>query len=317
MTIITELKREDFDNVLKNYAIGRYKSHKHIDWALQNTVYLVNTTGGKYILKIFEQSGIDFIKFQVRIIDYLASKGIPVAKISKSSENKDILFYKNKLIIIQKFLLGNKPEEFDSKLTKNIATIFSLMSRYLLKLKLKGKYVWRVDHQFKPNKDKRVSSILGINFKDAEKNLLQQLRKINRKKLRKSVIHGDFHGPNLLVKDNKLNAIIDWDDCHEDYLAYEIAVFIMDSFVTEKKADKEQIKIFFREYQKNLKLMAEEKKAIYYFVKQRFLGVIFWIYKQTTKHKDLAKQLEKRQKRVTKCYFNFEKISLEEFLKLS
>ena len=71
MAILTKLQNKDFENILENYKIGKHKSHKHLPWALGNTVYLLKTTRGKFILKIFENAKEDFINFQLKIMQLL------------------------------------------------------------------------------------------------------------------------------------------------------------------------------------------------------------------------------------------------------
>ncbi len=316
MAIITELSRNDFENILANYDLGKYISSKHISWALQNSVYFLKTTKSKYVLKIFEKASTKFINYQIKLTDFLANKEIPVAEILKTKKNEELLIYRNKKILIQKFLEGKHPKKFTKTLLKDIAKKLAIMNKHLLTLKISGGDSWKADHQFKRSSHKN-KIILGIDFNKEESDLLTSLKKINKKKLRKSVIHSDFHGSNLLVKNNKLHAIIDWDDSHKDYLAYENAVFVMDSFVSHNKINKDQIKLFFKEYQKHLKLKEEEKKAIYFFTKIRFLGVIFWFVKQMSLHPDSKKSLKKNLKKIINKYFIFKKLTLKEFLLLT
>tara|TARA_Y100000310_G_scaffold209006_2_gene209604 strand:+ start:5965 stop:6912 length:948 start_codon:yes stop_codon:yes gene_type:complete len=314
MPILTNLKKDNFEDILLNYPLGNYKSHKHLDWALANTVYLLKTTKGNYILKIFEESEEKDIKYQVKIIDYLTKKKIKVATVLKLKNKKEILHYKDKYITIQKYLDGSHPKKFNKALMKDLAREFSLMNKHLLKLKLKEKTLWPNDHQFKPDL-KNKYNITEIDIKEEENTLLKQLKAINKKNLRKSIIHSDLHDVNLLIKNNKLIAILDWDDSHEDYLSYEIAVFLVDIFA-ENPINKEKIKEFFKEYQKHLKLKEEEKKAVYYFIKKRFLSIIFWYSKQRYIHKDRKQILNQQRKAIIKGYLNFKKLTLEEFLEL-
>lgn len=104
MPIITQLEKQDFEKILNRYDIGRYKSHKHINWALQNTVYIFSTSKGDYVLKIFETASERAVNQQIKIINYLTSKNIPVATILKAKNKKEVAFYKDKPFIIQIFL---------------------------------------------------------------------------------------------------------------------------------------------------------------------------------------------------------------------
>jgi Ser/Thr protein kinase RdoA (MazF antagonist) len=200
------------------------------------------------------------------------------------------------------------------KLVRDIAKKMGLMSKHLLRLKKEGLYTWS-EHQFRPHPSLK-GKILGLDMKAEEGKTLLEMRKIDRKKLRRTVIHGDFHGNNLLVKANKLVAIIDWDDCHEDYLVQELSVFLMDLCASKGKLDKKRLKDILKEYQKGVKLRLEEKKAVYHFVKRRFFGVILWHSKQMKIHKEFTKKLRKNQSHIVRKYIEFNKLSLEEFLKL-
>ena len=52
----TKLRISEIKEILSNYNIGKYFSHKRIPKALENTVYFLGTTKGKYVLKVFEQT---------------------------------------------------------------------------------------------------------------------------------------------------------------------------------------------------------------------------------------------------------------------
>ncbi len=150
-----------------------------------------------------------------------------------------------------------------------------------------------MDFRSRIQKKKRLVGPLPFpEYDRKEDELLMNLNKLDRSKLKRSVIHGDFHEINLLVKGDKLTGILDWDDCHEDYLVYEIAVFIMSSFVTPKGVSLNKIQFFLKEYQKYVSLNAEEKKAIYFFIQERFIGVISWHSKQIKAHPDVQTKLE-------------------------
>ena len=241
---------------------------------------------------------------------------MPVARISKLKNGTEVLIYHRKRLIIQKFLEGKPREIYSEKLLINVAKNFGKMSKALLKLNLKDiNSNWKENHQFKrfksPNKE-----IPNFNWEKEVEILNIRLKSLTKSKLRKGIIHGDFHGINILIRDNKIKAIIDFDDAHKDYLAYEIAVFMIDPFITNKNFKKKSTKIFFREYQKYIKLNKEEKGAIYYFIKHRILGIIAWDQDQIEKHPDHEKHLVKGMNKMIAKYQSFDKISLNEFLKI-
>ena len=137
----------DFNKILEHYNIGRHKAHKHIWWALANTVYVLTTTKGKYVLKIFEESEFensdpDYIKFQVKVMNLAQRKKLPVPKIIRTKTRRALLVFNNKRILIHRFIPGKELEKPNNKLIKDIAHKMALLDKALMRLKLRGKYVW-------------------------------------------------------------------------------------------------------------------------------------------------------------------------------
>lgn len=143
MVILTNFKKEDFDIILSKYSIGKYKSSKHVNWALSNTVYFLNTTKGKYVLKIYEGADRKFIDYQISTQNFLSKKNIPVANIQKQKNGSKLLIYKKKKILIQDFIQGDSPKQLSTRLLKDLGRKFGIMNKELSKFKLTGKYTWK------------------------------------------------------------------------------------------------------------------------------------------------------------------------------
>lgn len=314
MAILTKLDKRAFEGILKKYDIGKHRSNKHITCALGDTIYLLRTNKGKFILKIFETSDENFIKYQIWLMNVAEKGKLPVAKIIKTKNLKNIIFHNKKIVMIQRFIEGKPPKNLNNKLVKDIAFKQATLNKLLLKLKLTGKYTWG-DYHFNTKKS-NAKKYGKFNIRNEEENILNGLRKINKKKLRKSHVHADFHTINLLVQKGKLKAILDWDDAHEDYLVFDLATFIARAFVREHYVKKNQIILYLKEYQKILKLNKEEKKAVYYFIKQRYLRGICWAIKQLPKHKNMKPEIRNLINGWIEMYKTFDKVSLKEFLEL-
>ena len=314
MAIITKLRKKDFSDILKNYKIGQYINHIHINWALTNTVYELRTTKGKFILKIFEKAKPDFIKFQVKLMRFLKKNSIPVPKLIKTNKGNNLLIYKNKNILVQEFIGGSIKEVYNKELLKDIAGKFGIMCKRLQNLKIPGKSQWKKDYQYIRQKGELVIS--GFNFKKESKKIFNNLKSVDRKKLRRGIVHGDFHGVNLIVSNNKLMGITDFDDSHKDYLAYEVAVFLIDAFITKKGFKKNPAKLFFSNFQTFIKFNNEEKKAMYFFVKHRLLVIIAWTQNKMQVHKDHKTRLSRSLIKMILKYQSFDKLTLKEFAEL-
>ncbi len=307
----TNLKKKDFTDILKNYSLGEYKNHKKLWWSIKNTLYLIETEKGKYILKLYEYSSKKEIKKIYSILEKLKYKNIPLAKTYLTNDN-NLIVEKYKPLVIQEYVSGKEIKDANKSFVVDFARTLGKIDRELLKIKPIKK---TLSKRFKPSDYRSDSVVAGFNFDIKEKVLLKELNKeVDKAKLRRTLIHGDFQLNNLLVEKNKIKAVIDWDDMHEGLLVDEIAVALNHLFFTMGKTDKKYLSDFFKEYGKFVKLTINEKKAIYFLIKTRMLGGIVWCDLSRKEHKDKYKKLTMWLNETIKSYNQFDEISLDEFL---
>jgi Ser/Thr protein kinase RdoA (MazF antagonist) len=314
MTILTPLTVEDFKTILTEYNIGSYKSHKHIPKALFNTVFELNTSKGKYVLKVYEYEIKSFIHYQVRLTSALIKQGVPVPENLSNKKSAYLIDYKNKLIGIQKFINGTSlTKKCNRALLSNVTKGIIALDKELLKLNFRGGDNWGYAHEFKRRKLKRTIDNFPIQ-EEYNRHLTELKANVNPKNLRRCIVHGDFTDNNFLVQGDKLLAIIDFDDAHRDYLVYDPAVFVYNTLVSRSKVYTENLKIFLKIYATELELNLDEKKAIYFFIRHRYLSSINSVLKQLEQHPDEKEEHMGWIRDKIKRYYVFSKISLKEFL---
>ena len=290
MVILSNFSKQDFVNILSNYGIGKYKNHKHVESALGNTVFILKTSKNKYVLKIFETTKLSNIKFQTKVMNLLEKNNIPSPKIIKTITKEDIFKYKNKNLIIQEFIDGILVKRYSDKLLKEVTFYQAKVIKLLMKFPLGRKFIWGKDYQFRPLRWK-INKFKNFDIKKENQILINELKKIKKDKLKKSYVHGDFHRVNLLIKNDRLKAILDWDDIHQDYIAQELAIFINFFISDSGRVNKHKINLYLDEFEKIIKLNSEEKKSILLFIRFRVLNSLTWAIYQLKKHKDLESKI--------------------------
>jgi len=299
----------NFRKVLSHYEVGSYETHEHVPHAVINTIYIVKTSKGKNVIKVFASANARFIKFQTRIIDYLDRQGVPIQRFLRTKKNDLILKCGKKNCVLYEYVDGGINFRYSHKLIEHVAEEVGVLHRNLLKMKFKGGDKWGTNHQFKGKRD-YLEMVEGFPVKEEYHNLVKELKdNVNKNALRRSIIHSDLSLSNMLFRNNKLVAFIDWDDSHWDYLIYDIAILI--AYFIEHGID---IKHFFKSYQKQIKINEEEKKALYYFIKTRWLSGLNHMGKQRMIHKERAKLIGNAMGWLIKRYREYEKTTLMEFL---
>lgn len=96
MTKLVRLSHKEIEEILKDYNIGSYMSHKHIPWSFGNSVYRIQTSKGKFILKIHQDISPQKLKFVISLMEYTRKKQIPMAEIVKNRSRTLISKYRKK-----------------------------------------------------------------------------------------------------------------------------------------------------------------------------------------------------------------------------
>ncbi len=312
--MITRLLKKDFDNILENYSIGKYESNNYL-FTGGNTVFKLITSQGKFILKIFEHATLKFILNQNKLSDFLSECDVAIPKIVHTSSGKGVLIYKGKKIVIQEFIEGKETETINSKIAKDMGEKLAILGKLLLVYPPKD-IPWRGEVHFEIMKGGRQKKTKDMDFKKESIKVIKECSKLRRKRLRKCVVHGDICESNFIIKDNKLKAIIDWDDFQYNYLAFEIAIFVGHVLTEKRIVRTDLIKIFFKEYQKYLKLNEEEIKAIYLFAKKRLLDGAIWSINLVVKHPEKKEEINKWAKVAWRKYLNLDNLTLNKFEEL-
>ena len=308
----SDLTKNDIKQILSSYSVDEYKNHWPLQSGPKRTIYIIKTSGGKYVIKVFEKYDPDNLLFTISVQEFAINNNLPIPRIEQTKNGEPLSEYRGKGIVIQKFHDGRHPKRYSDCLLKNMASTFAKLNKTLMQYPLAEKSAWRVDHQFLS--DHLATKAFDFNIKKEQEKLINEMPNIVRCKLRRSLIHGDLNSNNFLVNKKKITAIIDWEKCREDYIAYDIAVFLIEIIHQSKGRLQNHVKLYLQEYEKYLQLNNEERKAIYYFIKMHMLVIMNWLKKQLKKQPHREILIKKEAQQTIAKYFCFNKLTLEQFI---
>ncbi len=308
-----EICKKNVSKILENFEIGRIINVRKIAKGYQNKIFLIESIKDnkkkKFVLKYFENRSPRFVEKQTIVRKKLLEKKIPNPKIIRTKKGKDFFVFRKKPVQLEEFVNGKK-QKLNEKLVREIGRTVGKMNKELAKISLFKSY--DKDYIFRLPKKFEKEMLGKSNIKKESVELLKELKKLNRKNLKKSLIHTDINLDNLRIEKNEIKAIIDFNDIDREIRVLEPSVFIADELV-KKKVDYKKIELFFKEYQKFVKLGEEEKKSIYFLIKFRYLSAINWFNKMAKKHPSKEKVLKKSHDAFVKRYSLMKKEGFEKF----
>lgn len=232
-----------------------------INEGCRTTNYIIKTSKKqkKYILKIFFSREQNYKK-EIKLLKRLREDGItPVPKIYRFSNDKII---ENREYAIYEYMEGKTigqaisegyelEEDFVRDVAKYLAKIHSckfskvgfLDEDLNLKEELPPLVLW-YEKYMGNNAKKRLGKDIINKIKQIVKRNEEILYELDEN-IR--LVHGDFQGTNILVKDNKLSGILDWEFAMAGHPLADIGQF----FRYEEYFNKNLIQVFEEEYNKN------------------------------------------------------------------
>lgn len=107
MAVYTHVSAEALAEFLKRYDVGELVSSKGIAEGVENSNYLVDTTGGRFILTLYEKR-VDAgdLPFFMALLDHLDAKGLPVPPAIKDRNGVEIQQLEGRTACLIKFLPG-------------------------------------------------------------------------------------------------------------------------------------------------------------------------------------------------------------------
>lgn len=289
MAVKTKFSRSSLVEILSNYNLGEYKSSKPLTAGTIQINILLQTAKGKFVFRYYRQGrSKDSVLFEVNLIKYLKKKKYPCPNVFKNKQGKLIGIYNKKPYAVFEFIEGEHLKNLDNnqqkQLIKKVAELHNITKNYR---PFNKKHRWNYDIKLcRKLAQKEAKKINTENSRTKLKWYQNQLFKLRLpKSLPKGVCHGDFDLSNILFKNNKFNALIDWDDANYTYFVYDLVELIEYSAWPWSRSRKKALNLnkarkVISEYMKYRDLNNNEKRHLFDVFKLSILIDCIWFFKR-------------------------------------
>jgi len=274
--------------IAENYNLGKIRKMNLINGGLMNYNYDVKTDVGDFIVRIlghkFNEDKKKHVALEFKLLKYLKDNNFPY-KVPEPLKNKDgkiISMIGGRRFWVYAKIEGEKLRKKDLDI-KDFAKALATFHKFSRKVKATGfkkKYShnWLLGEYKKMRKAKirdRTDRLMIKNLDFYE----ECVNRFNRKyRDNFMVIHSDYHMSNLLFKDKKVFAFLDFDNVSYSPRVKEISYAIKHSCIEHGKLNRKKMHDFLNEYEKYIKLDKEEKEFILPALVLNTAIVFWWIY---------------------------------------
>ncbi len=230
MSVFTTVTADELRHWLRDYAVGDLIDLQGITAGIENTNYFVTTSGGRYVLTLFEKLKAQELPFYLNLMAHLADRGVPSAHPVASRSGLYLGELNGKPAALVARLEGADLSAPDAA---HCAAVGSVLAR----LHVAGlSYAAAMDN---PRGPKWWKAALGdiLPFVSAEEAAMlkeevrfQSLYRFSD--LPRGVIHADLFRDNVLFAGDRVAGIIDFYFACTDALLYDIAIAVNDWCIT-------------------------------------------------------------------------------------
>lgn len=268
----------------KNYGIKVVSLNKLSGYCDLN--YQIVTEQKDFFLKIYNNDPLSTVCSHINFLDYCYQARLPVAKIIKSRKGMQYCLIDKKPAILQDFIQGTPLSKIkiSTHLSEQIGSYMGLIHAATLDRKFSDTFErnspWNltffhlVEQHFTEIQDLLDREILNIITKTISeyRTKSSKLQAMNR-----GVIHGDFHGNNILLAENNIVGILDAGDCNFSWYTADIAIALVHIFLEYNQP--ELIVKFLQGYRQYFSLKEEEIQLLPILCKMRCCTLIIEILK--------------------------------------
>lgn len=226
MSVFTPVTSEQFSAWLKRYCVGTLVQMQGIAAGIENTNYFVTTTGGRYVLTLFEKLTPIELPFYLGLMAHLAQHGVPSPEPATDLEGRLFSELNGKPASLISRLQGEAvtaptPAQC-GELGGTLADIHLAGQSYPGKLENpRGPHWWReAASKVSPFLDAEGAALLGseLGFQARHR----------REDLPRGPIHADLFRDNVLFEGNRIGGVIDFYFAGIGCLLFDVAVTLND-----------------------------------------------------------------------------------------
>ena len=231
MSVFTTVTREQLGAWLHQYSVGTLIALEGIPAGIENTNYFVTTTGGRYVLTLFEKLAARDLPFYLDLQDHLAGKGIPCPQPVPKHGGGFLGELNGKPAALVSFLRG---KDIAAPTAQQCAQVGAMLAAIHT---AGASYAGRIDNPRGPRWWKSVvPDIVPFLGPEDVALLTGEVRfqsRHRRQELPRGAIHADLFRDNVLFEDGRISGVIDFYFACTDALLYDVAITVNDWCVLE------------------------------------------------------------------------------------
>ncbi|RMH62807.1 MAG: homoserine kinase [Zetaproteobacteria bacterium] len=277
MSVYTELSTADVTRILSAYDLGRLIGFEGIADGIENSNFFLDTSGGRYVLTVFERMRAEELPFFMRLMHHLAAAGVPCPDVMPRRDGALLFQYRGKHGCIVSRLPGRTCAVLSADQLR--ASGAAMAAMHLAGRDFPERRENPTGLTWLARMVEELSARVAQRYGDEARALLLdelhwQQRQVSDD-LPYGVIHGDLFVDNILFDGERVTGIIDFYYAHTAPWVMDIAIALNAQALVLGGEDASRMRAFLEGYGSVRPLGPEEHDALPRLL--RLSAMRFWV----------------------------------------
>jgi homoserine kinase type II len=257
VVLYAQLDRSAVEGLTRRFRIGDITAFSVIDGGRENTSYCVETSSGQYVLTQINQKSLKTATNLANLLVYLTDRGIRTSPVVVPPNEPIVVLHNEIPVMLKRYVDG----DVTANLTGNVLVQLGEEMARLHEIPAPS-YLPQSFPYGRSYFPEVTNSNLDHPYVDwlSEKN--SYLQKRIPQHLPMALIHGDVFFDNVIVQDDQLIAIIDFEEACHYHRSFDLGMVIVGTCRDRQGISFEKVGQFIRGYQKETNLQSIERETL-------------------------------------------------------
>ena len=275
MALYARLDRAAVEGLARRFGIDDITAFSVLDGGSENSNYCLETNSAKYVLTLCDQKSLNHATNLANLLVYLTDHGIRTSRVVVPPKEPIVILHDEKPVMLKHHFDGdiaaNLTGDLLVQLGEEMARLHDISApSYLPKSFPYGRSYF--------------SEVINSNLDHAYVEWLSErnsyLQKRIPQNLPMTLIHGDVFFDNMIVKDDQLMAIIDFEEACHYYRSFDLGMVIVGTCRDRQGISFQKVRQFLRGYQNDMILESVERECLQAFAIYAAVATSFWRFRQ-------------------------------------
>jgi len=275
MALYDRLDRRALEDLAGRFGISDIRAFSIMDGGLENTSYRVETSSSKYVLTLWDQKSPKHATNLATLLMYLTDRGIRTSAVVVPPNEPIVVLHNEKPVMLKRYVDGDVSANLTGNLLTQLGEEMARLHAIPPPSYLPQSFPYGRSHFAEV-----TDSALPHAYIDWLSEKTSFLQKSIPQHLPRALIHGDVFFDNVIVKGDRLMAIIDFEEACHYYRGFDLGMVIVGACRDRQGISFERAGQLIGGYLKKTALQSIERETLKVFTIYAAIATSFWRFRQ-------------------------------------